>query len=54
MHIIIGFPDSELGQKKKTSLFPVAGLKIAMRNAFFFFFFLQFMKKQCAMRFLFF
>ena len=25
--------------KKKTSLFPVAGLKIAMRNAFFFFFF---------------
>ena len=26
-------------QKKKTSLFPVAGLKIAMRNAFFFFFF---------------
>ena len=42
-----------LGQKKKTSLFPVAGLKIAMRNAFFFFF-LQFMKKQCAMRFLFF
>ena len=27
-----------LGQKKKTSLFPVAGLKIAMRNAFFFFF----------------
>ena len=40
--------------KKKTSLFPVAGLKIAMRNAVFFFFFLQFMKKQCAMRFLFF
>ena len=28
-----------LGQKKKTSLFPVAGLKTAMRNAFFFFFF---------------
>ena len=26
-------------KKKKTSLFPVAGLKIAMRNAFFFFFF---------------
>ena len=25
--------------KKKTNLFPVAGLKIAMRNAFFFFFF---------------
>ena len=41
-----------LDQKKKTSLFPVAGLKIEMRNAFFFFFFLQFMKKQCAMRFL--
>ena len=40
--------------KKKTSLFPVAGLKIAMRNAVFLFFFLQFMKKQCAMRFLFF
>ena len=29
-------------KKKKTSLFPVAGLKIAMRNAFFFFFFFFF------------
>ena len=29
----------QIRPKKKTSLFPVAGLKIAMRNAFFFFFF---------------
>ena len=29
----------KLRPKKKTSLFPVAGLKIAMRNAVFYFFF---------------
>ena len=35
--------------KKKTSLFPVAGLKITMRNAFFFFFFYNSWKsnEQC-------
>ena len=32
-------PTSQIRPKKKTSLFPVAGLKIAMRNAVFYFFF---------------
>ena len=47
-------PKLILGQKKKTSLFPVAGLKIAMRNAVFYFFFYNSWKSNAQCDFYFF